>query len=121
MPDLKVHATLTEWAGAEPLAGIDSRSMARLLCRPSDPHRDVVFSGLGQWRIAFDGRFKAAAGYDPAVPRKAMEFGDFDPASPYHWRLVDPIVDPDETVDLKAEKPEVASRLFDALRHNELG
>ena len=72
---------LIDLAGAEPIAGIDSRSMVGALADPSRPHREVVFSGLGHWRIAFDGGFKLMAGCDPATPRAEMEAARFDPAA----------------------------------------
>ena len=113
---LDLHATFLELAGAEPIPGTDSRSLVPVLGNPAAPHREVVFSGLGSWRIAFDGVFKAVAGWDPAVPRRVMERARFDPASPV--RVVRPQDDPCETRDLGEAVPERAARLVAALREN---
>ncbi|MCA9161194.1 MAG: sulfatase-like hydrolase/transferase, partial [Planctomycetales bacterium] len=70
---LDLHATVLDLAGAEPIPGVDSLSMAPQWADPAAPGRDVVFSGLGAWRIAFDGRHKMVAGWDPEQGRRAME------------------------------------------------
>ncbi len=115
---LDLHATILELAGAEHLRGVDSRSLVPVLSDPSMPHRDVVFSGLGQWRTVYDGRFKLVAGFDPAVPRRVMENATFDLVDRSRWLLVEPAADPCETVDLSARHPEIARRLREALVEN---
>lgn len=115
---LDLHATFVEIAGAQPIAGIDSRSLRHQWAQPSSPHREVVFSGLGSWRIAYDGRFKLVAGFDPQMPRRIMEAASFDGGEPERWRLVEPESDPCEQGDLAAERPELAGRLRQFLAGN---
>jgi hypothetical protein len=43
---------------------MDSRSLKALLEGQTDTHRDVVLSGLNNWRLAYDGRFKYIEGYE---------------------------------------------------------
>ena len=64
-----LHATFVECAGLVPAHGIDSRSMAPFLSGAAADHREVVFSALGPWRLAFDGRYKLIEGYDPQKRR----------------------------------------------------
>ena len=70
---LDLHATFLEFAGVEPGAAVDSRSLKGLLNGKTDSHRDVVHSGLSAWRMVWDGRFKFIVGYDPAA-RQADRF-----------------------------------------------
>ena len=78
------------------------------LVDPTQHVRDVVFSGLGHWRIAFDGTFKIIAGFDPS---KKAGAGSFTDTNPENWRLVRVGKDPAETEDLTSRYPEIAARL----------
>ena len=51
-------ATFLDYAGAEPLPAMDSRSLRGLLESGMGDHRRHVISGLGYWRMVFDGRHK---------------------------------------------------------------
>jgi len=53
-----LSATFLEAASAPPLPGADARSLRPLLTGAADSHRDVVCSGLYDWRLAYDGRHK---------------------------------------------------------------
>jgi arylsulfatase A-like enzyme len=110
---LDLHATMIDLAAAQPLPDIDSRSLLPVLADPSRQVRDVVFSGLGHWRIAFDGTFKVVAGFDPT---KKPGAGTFTDTTPENWRLVRVGEDPAETGDLSSRYPEVAARLKTALQ-----
>ena len=115
---LDLHATALDLAGAEPIPGTDSRSLVPTLADPARRYRSVVFAGLGQWRIAFDGRFKLVAGWDPAAARREMEEARFDPGTIDTAVLVEPASDPCETRDLTAVYPEIAARLSGRLIEN---
>jgi arylsulfatase A-like enzyme len=115
---LDIHATVTELAQAAVIEGIDSRSMCATLRDPGHGHREVAFSGLGDWRIAYDGTYKLVAGYDLSEARRDMENGHFDPNAPHGWRLIEPAADPSESFDLTAAAPDIARRLRDALVAN---
>lgn len=55
---IDLAATITEAAGAEPVADWDARSLWPVLRDDQSPHRDVQVSGLGSWRSIHDGRYK---------------------------------------------------------------
>jgi choline-sulfatase len=61
---LDLHATFLEYAGVDP-GDVDSRSLRPAL-EGGDGPRDVVYSGLSSWRMAYDGTHKLIKGYDPA-------------------------------------------------------
>ena len=63
----------------------------------TDSHREVVLSGLRDWRLAYDGRYKLVTG-----------FGDED----ILWDLE---ADPMETENLIGRQPDVVRRLRDYL------
>lgn len=106
---LDLHATIVEIAGAEPLPEIDSRSLVPVLADPSRRLHEAVFSGLGSWRIAFDGRFKLIAGFDADQSAKAK--GVFTATDPTAWRLVRLGEDPAEAGDATNRYPAAAERL----------
>jgi arylsulfatase A-like enzyme len=111
---LDLHATFLDLAGIDP-GPVDSRSMRPYLAGEGDP-RDVVFSGLHQWRLAFDGRHKLVRGFGP-------EAGDdmFNETTVLRsLRECDPLMfdlddDPDETENVAAEYSEIRNRLNEAL------
>lgn len=117
---LDLHATFLDYAGVDPGA-VDSRSMRPFLAGETDTHRDVVRSGLGPWRMVYDGRYKLIAGYDtdddPALTgsfSKAFD-GDYAEATAYRG-ATDPILfdcetDPEETTDVAADHPDVVADL----------
>ena len=51
---------------------MDSLSLRRLLEGRTRRHRQFVRSGLGPWRMAWDGRYKLVRGYDPQAPRSRL-------------------------------------------------
>ena len=60
-------ATILEYAGAEELPAMDSRSLCGLLSSPTDHHRPHIRSGLGDWRMVFDGQYKLVVRGDQAM------------------------------------------------------
>jgi arylsulfatase A-like enzyme len=53
-----LSATMLDYAGAEPLRGMDARSLRPVLRGDRREHRKYVTSGLRDWRLVFDGRHK---------------------------------------------------------------
>jgi len=86
-------ATFVDYAGAEPMPGMDAISLRPLLEGRADDGRPHLVSGLNEWRLAYDGRWKAVFARD----RPAM--------------LYDTLVDPHEDQDVAAQHPEIVSRL----------
>jgi choline-sulfatase len=119
---LDLHATFLEVAGAELSNDVDSRSMARYLAGETDPPRDVVFSGLGAWRLVFDGRYKLILGYDPDKRRGGEEWEPWG-VDPSESRKIQrdrpPIlydVQTSESVNVADRHPEIVKRLSESLK-----
>lgn len=51
-------ATFLEYAGAQPLPGMSACSLRPVLGGRATAHRPHILSGLADWRMIFDGRFK---------------------------------------------------------------
>ncbi len=115
---LDLHATVLALGQAAPIQGTDSVSLVAALADPAVRPREVAFSGLGQWRIVFDGRHKLVAGWEPGAARREMEDARFDPGTIDGALLVEPATDPCETHDRAGERPEVAARLGARLAAN---
>ncbi|MCY3971465.1 MAG: hypothetical protein OXG74_16145, partial [Acidobacteria bacterium] len=94
---LDLAATFLDYAGLATPADMDSQSLRSLLEGRTDSHREVVLSGLNDWRLAYDGRYKLVTG-----------FGSED----ILWDLE---ADPMETENLAAKQPEVVRRLREVL------
>ncbi|MEA2062147.1 MAG: sulfatase-like hydrolase/transferase [Gemmatimonadota bacterium] len=56
-------ATFLEFGGIKPRPDMDSRSLKPFLEGRTRTHRDHVYSGLLEWRMVFDGRYKLISGY----------------------------------------------------------
>jgi arylsulfatase A-like enzyme len=62
---MDLAATYLEYAGVRRPADMDSRSIRPVLEGRSKTHREVVYSGLQRWRMAWDGRYKFIRGFEP--------------------------------------------------------
>jgi arylsulfatase A-like enzyme len=92
-------ATFVDYAGADPMPEMDARSLRPLLEGKTKTHREVLLSGLNQWRLAYDGRYKLVVTRD----RPPM--------------LYDTLADPHEDTDVAATHPEVVACLYEALQN----
>jgi len=90
-------ATFVDCANAVPMPGMDAISLRPLLEGEREDHREVLVSGLNDWRVAYDGQYKLVV--YPQQP--AM--------------LYDTFADPHEDHDLAAAQPAVVARLREAL------
>ena len=63
---MDLAATFLDSANVKRPDDMDSRSLRPLLEGKTRSHRGYVLSGLGSWRMAWDGRYKLIAGFDPA-------------------------------------------------------
>jgi arylsulfatase A-like enzyme len=86
-------ATFLDSAGAPALPEMDGRSLWPCLRGEAAAHRPHVRSGLGDWRMVYDGRFK--------LVRDGLE-------AP---RVFDLRADPSERTDVAAERPADVARL----------
>ncbi|HZO53577.1 MAG TPA: sulfatase-like hydrolase/transferase [Bryobacteraceae bacterium] len=102
-------ATTLDYAGVDKPASMDSRSLRPVLEGKRKHHREFLRSGLNQWRMAWDGRYKLITGFDPANrPRTAASA----PPPPLMFDLDE---DPSEVKNLHTARPEVAKRLHEML------
>ena len=61
---LDLSATFLDTAGVSVLGEMDSRSLGPLLKGRTDGHRTCVKSGLRDWRLVYDGRYKLVRGWE---------------------------------------------------------
>jgi arylsulfatase A-like enzyme len=99
--------TFLELAGLEPMPDTDARSIAPLLTGLAGSHREHVLSGLLDWRMVYDGRWKLVRGSGPETT--------FSRAFGPEPQLFDLEEDPWEDRNLAASLPDVVKRLTDLL------
>ena len=118
---LDLPATFLEVAGASAMDEVDSRSMVQYLAGETHTHREVVFSGLGAWRLAFDGHHKLVLGYDPDKRRGGDEWEPWavDPAEAARLRQERPPilydVQTSESRNIAHRHPDIVNHLSDSL------
>jgi arylsulfatase A-like enzyme len=119
---LDAHATFLDYAGVTP-GDIDSRSLRPFLTGETDAHREVVHSGLGPWRMVYDGRYKLISGYDPDDDNvdQVGEFVELDDEKQQMLLeerndiLFDLRTDPNETQNIIGDRPDIADELSEHL------
>ncbi len=116
---IDLTATCLDYAGIPVHREMDSRSLRPVLEGRSTVHRDVLFSGLGAWRMAFDGEYKAVTGFNPSRGRNSPDWTTSSPQIQGVAPLVfDLAHDPGENNDLYAAKPAQGERLLQMLAAN---
>ena len=118
---LDIHDTFLDVAGVSQLPATDSRTLLPALAdEASYSPRDVVYSGLGPWRLVYDGRYKLIEGYDP-VKRRGGKYESMivDPAEARRLqhdrdRLLFDVTE-NEHHDLAADHLGVVERLHEEL------
>lgn len=93
-------ATFLDYAVAPKLPAMESRSLRGVLEGKTREHRQCVFSGLGGWRMVFDGRHKLILRRD-------------EPCCLYDTKN-----DPNEIHDIADREPSVVERLTAALNQH---
>jgi len=106
VPD--VAATFLDYAQAEPTTGMTARSLRAFLEGRTHVHRDHVTSGLYNWRLVSDGRYKLIRGFDPkrTSPGGSLPNGATGPLILYDLKS-----DPREETDIADSMPGVVARL----------
>lgn len=104
---MDLAATFLDYAGLARPADMDSRSLRPLLEGRTRSHRQHVLSGLGDWRVVFDGRYKLIRGFDPQRPKQ--------PSGAAPPLLFDLASDPLENTNLAAKAPDQVARLSSLL------
>jgi arylsulfatase A-like enzyme len=115
---LDLHATFRDYAGID-TGENDSTTMRPFLEGRGEP-RDVVFSGVNHWRMAFDGRHKLVRGFDPELSH-GERLSDVDTGDEEQLQAAMVEEDPQETANLATERPDVFDRLDDALAEMRFG
>jgi arylsulfatase A-like enzyme len=90
---IDIGATFLDYAGVEKASGMESRSFRAVLEGRTKSHREHVLSGLGDWRMVSDSRYKYIRGYED---------------EPMLFDLED---DPLENRNIASKAPAVAARL----------
>ena len=85
---IDLTATFLDLGGVGVPDDMDGISLRGLLAGETDRHREYVLSGLYDWRMVYDGRYKLIVGFEGA-----------------NRRLYDLQEDPREEVDLSADHP----------------
>jgi len=118
---LDLHDTFLDVAGISQRTATDSRTLLPAFAdEESYSPRDIVYSGLGPWRLVYDGQYKLIEGYDPAKRRGS----DYEPmvVEPSEARRLQRTRDrllfdvtENEHENLADEHPEIVERLHDQL------
>jgi arylsulfatase A-like enzyme len=99
---LDLTATFLDFAGVDVPDDMDSRSLRAVLDGDDKPHREIVTSGLGEWRLAYDGRHKLIRG--PLYKKDDSTHTLFDLESDAH-----------ESTNIAAAHPVIVERLTKCL------
>ena len=108
---LDLAATFLDWACVSVPSDMESRSLRPVL-GGTGAGRGHVLSGLGPWRIVFDGRFKLVTGWGGGRKR-GKKAGPAAETQPILWDLKN---DPLETENVAGKFPEDVKRLQTILR-----
>jgi arylsulfatase A-like enzyme len=107
---LDLTATFLDYAGVTRPDDTDSRSLRAYLEGRTEAHREFVSSALGQWQMAFDGRYKLIRGFTP---------GQFWPPNISSTTFVEPSPTPLMLFDLEndpAERFNLAAKVGPEIR-----
>lgn len=105
---IDLAATFLDFARAPRLPGMQARSLRPLLEGKARTHREFVRSGLNDWRMVFDGRYKLIRGFQP---RPAAPLASSAARKGPSYVLFDLKLDPQETKNLEREAPNQVERL----------
>jgi arylsulfatase A-like enzyme len=105
---LDINGTCLELARAEKPEDWDTESLMSVLRGKVSGNREIVTSGLGTWRAAFDGRYKLSVGYDYKKKPKVNSRGKRADGPVYLFDLSE---DPMEETNIAEDYPEIVARL----------
>lgn len=121
---IDLAATFLNWADVECKPGPDTRSLDALLRGDIDHHRDYLVSELQPWQMVYDGRYKLITNWDPTTPdwspesrpaeRDEKSKKTSDRSKPVLYDLGE---NPEETVNIVEENPDIVSDLQEVLCH----
>lgn len=111
---MDIAATFLDYANVSRPKEMDSRSMKALLEGRASEHRKAAYSGLGQWRLVFDGRYKLIKGFS-TQPEKNRAKADSDKTK--QLLLFDLHQDPLENNNIAGKNPDIVKRLAGMLEN----
>lgn len=113
---IDLAATCLDYAGIPVPKEMDSQSLRTALEGRSTAHREALFSGLGAWRMAFDGEYKVITGFNSKLERNNP---NWTPSSRQVQELrplvFDVANDAGENADLSGVMPNAGKHLLDKL------
>ena len=114
---MDLTATFLDYAGVVRPGDMDSLSLRPVLEGKTSTHRQEVLSGLGPWRMVFDGRYKLIRGYNPKGRRWMHQWDpkEFIKPATEPLLLFDLEADPRENINLIPRAGNVALKLSDVL------
>jgi len=112
---LDLAATFLDYAGLPVPVQMDSRSLKPLLEGKTSEHRKIVRSGLGSWRLVFDGRYKLIKYSGGRTKKKSNKNETDETSSKGKLLLFDLKQDPLENNDLVEKLPQIVRRLTKVL------
>ncbi|GMU90991.1 MAG: arylsulfatase [Candidatus Hydrogenedentota bacterium] len=113
---LDLTATFLDYAGVPVPDSMDSRSLRPLLEGHADAARKHAVSGLKEWRLVCDGRYKLVRGFNASKPDKRASGEYQDPESGTAesnstLQLFDLEADPVESTNIAEKHPEIVKLL----------
>lgn len=105
---IDVGATFLDYGEAGRPAGMTAQSFRPLLEGKTDTHRSYIDSGLLNWRLVTDGRYKLIKGFDP---KQMKNHGSMPRGADTPLVLYDLKEDPSENQSFADKKLEVVARL----------
>lgn len=119
---LDLAATCLDFAGLPTPKEMDSISFRPVLEGRSTSHRDVIYSGLGAWRLVWDGEYKVVTGFNAADKRNDPDWALNAPQVAGVKPLVfDMPSDPGENRDLYSVMPARGRHLLEMLNAHTAG
>jgi choline-sulfatase len=112
---IDLTSTFLDYAGISRPNDIDSLSLRSVLEGATERHREVAFSALGGWQLAFDGEYKVIRGYNPRShnsPEWTVYSKEVQNLPPL---VFDISHDPTENRNLAASMPQKAQQLMKML------
>ena len=105
---IDIPATFLDYAGAEKMEGMTARSFRPLLEGKTQTHREYVWSGLSNWRMVRDQRYKLIEGFDPAQQK---QYGSVAKDAERPFVLFDLQSDPYERENIASHFPDIVERM----------
>nr|WP_274921692.1 sulfatase/phosphatase domain-containing protein [Providencia sp. G1(2023)] len=105
---IDIAATFLDYAKAEIPDGMTALSFRPLLEGRTNDHREYVTSGLLNWRMVRDKRYKLIEGFDPSLMKS---YGSVPKGTKRPIVLFDLQEDPNESNNIASQQPEIVASM----------